>query len=285
MLRRRRDGGPALPRPAGRRARGRFGGPPKRRQRARHCASRDGGLYFRSAGVICATAWLGPNGFRADPRPGRATTAPPSQRRSSGPAGRRARGRFGGPPKRRQRARRCASRDGGLYFRSAGVICATAWLGPNGFRADPRPGRATNAPSPARRRSAAPFVPPGGGRHGWLFRAVADGRGAGAAAVAGATASGPTASLAARSWERARLVGNGPSRTRPGPGAGWRGIPCPPGPGGPTNAPRRRDGGPVLLGPWRACRGPCPALSSDKSVRSGGSDRSVSQGGVFGRWT
>ncbi len=61
---------------------------------------------------------------------GCATNAPPAARPRSGPAGRRARGRFGGPAKRRERARHCRFCDGRRFFRSAGAIRGSASLAP-----------------------------------------------------------------------------------------------------------------------------------------------------------
>ncbi len=116
-----------------------------------------GGLFFRSAGVFLpALAWRRRLG--ADPGPGRATTAPPSQRRSSGPARRRARGPL--RPGRAEAVRviaphwPCRRRAGFSFARRGVFLPALAWRRRLG--ADPGPGRATSAPSPARRRSAAP---------------------------------------------------------------------------------------------------------------------------------
>ncbi len=88
-------GYPASGRPAGRRARGRFGRRPKRPERARPIgrpARR--GLFFPRRESF-SPSLPSRQRFGADPRTGRATTAPPSQRRSSGPAGQRARGPCG----------------------------------------------------------------------------------------------------------------------------------------------------------------------------------------------
>ncbi len=99
LLRRRRGGAPAPPgggldAASGQRA--------KRRERTRPIAlPRRAGVSSLVEGHLCQR-FLGSHGFGADPRPGRATTAPPSPRRSSGPARRRAPGRFGRRPKRRR---------------------------------------------------------------------------------------------------------------------------------------------------------------------------------------
>jgi len=61
---------------------------------------RAGVSFARRGPLLPALRWRQRLG--ADPRPGRATTVPPSQRRRSGPARPRARGRFGGSPKRRE---------------------------------------------------------------------------------------------------------------------------------------------------------------------------------------
>ncbi len=132
-------------------------------------------LCVRRGSFLRALPWSQRLG--ADPRPGRATTAPPSQRRSSGPAGRRARRRFGpGGPKRRGRLRPPfrSPRPAGCFALGGGHFCSAClapvrWGGPEAgsryhcsavaaaelrsrLAADAGPGRATNAPSPARRR-------------------------------------------------------------------------------------------------------------------------------------
>jgi len=88
-------------------------------------------------------------------------------RRSLRPARRRARGRFGpGGPKRRNRARAIPyAATGGFSFAPRGpFVAALPWRQRLG--ADPRTGRATSAPSPARRRAAPLF----GGRR-WFAAA------------------------------------------------------------------------------------------------------------------
>ncbi len=140
-----------------------------------------GGFSFVRRGWFWP-ALLWPHRFGADPRPGRATNAPSPARRRSGsprPAWRRARGRFrpggrsggraegavvGATAVRRPRpaGRRATSRtpfrpdDGGFSFVRRGWFWP-ALLWPHRFGADPRPGRATTAPSPARRRSGLSF--------------------------------------------------------------------------------------------------------------------------------
>jgi len=85
-------------------------------------------LGFSSAhrGHLCERL-LGAHSSGADPRPGRATTAPPSQRQSSGPAGRRARGRVA-PPLLRGR------RGGGPVPPGGGPGAASARAGRSGER-------------------------------------------------------------------------------------------------------------------------------------------------------
>ncbi len=112
---------------------------------------RVGFSFARRGPVAPALPWR--QRFGADPRTGRATNAPPSQRRSSGPAVRRlgaasASGRSG-----IGRARPLADpAKGGLFFCSAGASSAGASLAP-ALWGGPSPGRASNAPPSQRRRS------------------------------------------------------------------------------------------------------------------------------------
>ncbi len=101
-------------------------------------------------------------GFGADPGPGRATTAPPSPRRRSGPAGRRARGPLRPAAEAAgELAPTLAGPVHGRVFRcSTGLSLARASPVPSGLGADP--GRV--ALPLLRRRSGGGPVPPGGGR-------------------------------------------------------------------------------------------------------------------------
>ena len=142
-----------------------------------------GRLFSFSTGDAFRPCFLGGRRVWGRPGPGRATTAPPSQRRRSGPARRRA-GWLAFPGDcgwERRRGWPHGGRDGeqaygqprGAPLRegAAGGERAFAhaagcgrWLAGN--PCPPGPGGRTNAPSPARRRSAAPFVPPGAGLGG-----------------------------------------------------------------------------------------------------------------------
>jgi len=126
----------------------------------------EGGLSFLSKGMLFARACAEPLGLertRAGSPCQCAVAGATAVRRSPHPAGRRTRGRFApGGPKRREGARQRRSCDGGRFFARRGSLLA-ALARPQRLGADPGTGRATSAPSPARRRSAAPLIPPGGG--------------------------------------------------------------------------------------------------------------------------
>ncbi len=161
------------PRPASRRARGRFGRRPKRRERARPLAHPGGGgpSFARRRPFLPPLAW--PQHPGADPRTGRATTAPPSPRRRSGPAWRRATllvfpgdcssEKPGGCPRRGPCGHRAGGEPAARRGKNARLVAkapARRRLGAaGGWRAGPaRPGRA-GVPMRRRRRDGGPPLP------------------------------------------------------------------------------------------------------------------------------
>ena len=93
--------------------------------------------YFSPALPERRRVWGGPG-------PGRATTAPPSQRRRSGPARRRARRRFGGPGRRPENRPRCRFCDGRAFFRGGSFFASAACVAAvpaKGGRTRPAPDR------------------------------------------------------------------------------------------------------------------------------------------------
>jgi len=188
MRRRRRDGGPPFPlsrqaarsgplRP-GRAEAARESAPPLPVARWAGCFSLGGGQSchrFLDAGALGRTRGRVALPMRRRRRDGGPPFPLSRQAVGSGPL------RPGGPKRREGACAIADSATGGLSCAPRGAFLpGPPWRQRLG--ADPGTGRATNAPSPARRRSAAPLVPPGGGlgaasaggRSGERGRAIAD---------------------------------------------------------------------------------------------------------------